>query len=96
MPGASRLYIQGGRYNEIKASRERIEESEMDGKHRGRERDVCDDDQGKLWYKVKGREVIGGNGSYQLREPPVAYKSILGYENGGLRLENTDFWEDNL
>jgi putative transposase len=50
----------------------------------------------KLGYKVKGREVIGGNGSYQLREPPAAYKGILGYENGGLRVENTYFWEDNL
>jgi putative transposase len=50
----------------------------------------------KLGYKVKGREVIGGNGSYQLREPPAAYKGILGYENGGLRLENIYFWGENL
>jgi hypothetical protein len=28
------------------------------------------------------REVIGGDGSYELREYPVHYKKIFGYENG--------------
>ena len=49
----------------------------------------------KLGFKAKGREAIGGNGSYQLREPPAAYRGILGHENEGLRLENTYFWGDN-
>jgi hypothetical protein len=43
----------------------------------------------KLGVKVKGREVIGWDGSYELREAPPSYKGILGHENKGLRLENT-------
>jgi len=50
----------------------------------------------KLGVKVKGREVIVGDGSYVLRESPEAYVGILGHENEGLRLENTYFWDDNL
>jgi hypothetical protein len=46
----------------------------------------------KLGVAVKGREVIGGDGSYELRESPLAYKGILGHENDGLSLENTYFW----
>jgi putative transposase len=50
----------------------------------------------KLGYKVKGREVIGGNGSYQLREPPAAYKGNSGLENEALRLQNEHFWKDSV
>jgi putative transposase len=50
----------------------------------------------KLGVKVKGREVIGGGDSYELRESPVAYEAILRPENGGLRHQNTYFWDDNL
>jgi putative transposase len=49
----------------------------------------------KLGVKGKGREVIGGDGSYELRESPVPYKAILGHGNGGLRLQNEYFWNDN-
>jgi REP element-mobilizing transposase RayT len=49
----------------------------------------------KLGVKGKGREVIGADGSYELRESPAPYRGILGYENEGLRLENTYFWDDN-
>jgi putative transposase len=49
----------------------------------------------KLGVKVKGREVIGGDGSYELRESPAPYKAILGHENNVLRFENTYFWDDN-
>jgi REP element-mobilizing transposase RayT len=48
----------------------------------------------KLGFKAKGREVIGGEGSYELRESPAAYKAILGPENGGLRHQNTYFWNE--
>jgi len=44
-----------------------------------------------LGGRAKGREVIGGDGSYELRESSAAYRGILGYENDGLRLENTYF-----
>jgi hypothetical protein len=49
----------------------------------------------KLGVKGKGREVIGADGSYELRESPVPYRGILGHENEGLRLENTYFGDDN-
>jgi putative transposase len=49
----------------------------------------------KLEIKAKGREVVGEDGSYELRESPAAYKGILGHENEALRLENTYFWDDN-
>jgi len=45
----------------------------------------------KLGVKVKGREVIGWDGSHELRESPAAYKSILGHENDVLRLETSYF-----
>jgi len=48
-----------------------------------------------LGVKGKGREVIGGEGVYELRESPGLYKGILGHENGGLRPKNTYFWDDN-
>jgi len=48
----------------------------------------------KLGFKAKGREVIGVNGSYELRESPAPYKGVLGYENAVLRHQNEYFWED--
>jgi hypothetical protein len=47
-------------------------------------------------HKVKGREVIGADGSYVLRESPAAYEGILGHEKEGLRLENALFWDDDF
>ena len=49
----------------------------------------------KLGFKAKGREVVGGDGGYVLREPPAPYNSILGDENEALRPENAYFWDDN-
>jgi hypothetical protein len=49
----------------------------------------------KLGIKAKGREVVGGDGSYALRESPAPY-SILGYENDMLRPENAYFWDHSL
>ena len=37
----------------------------------------------KLGIKGKGRDVIGSDGSYELRESPVPYKGILGHESEG-------------
>jgi len=34
----------------------------------------------KLRFKAKGREVIGGDGSYELGESPASYKGILGHK----------------
>ncbi len=42
----------------------------------------------KLGLKAKGREVVGRDGSYELRESPAAYKVIFGHENAVLRLQN--------
>jgi hypothetical protein len=38
--------------------------------------------------------VIGGNGSYELREPRASYGDTLTPKNDLLRLQNTYFWND--
>ena len=50
--------------------------------------------QAKLAVKGHGREVIGADGSYELRESPSPYRTILGQESDGLRLQNGYFWND--
>ena len=49
----------------------------------------------KLGIKAVGREVMGGNGSYELRESEVSYEANFGHENGDLRQENAFFWEES-
>ena len=48
----------------------------------------------QLGIKAKGREVVGGDGSYELREPPAPYNGILGNENAVLKPQNEYPWED--
>lgn len=48
----------------------------------------------RLGFKAKGREVVGRDGSYELRESPAPYEGIFGYENIDLRHQNEYFWED--
>jgi len=43
----------------------------------------------KLGIKAIGREVIGTNGSYELREPETPYNTISGLEIADLSLDNT-------
>jgi len=50
--------------------------------------------QEKLGIKARGRQILGSNGSYQLREPQTAYTGNFGVENGDLRSENTYFSEN--
>jgi len=50
----------------------------------------------RLGFEVKGREVIGGDGSYELRESPAPYEGIFWYENGVLRLQHGYFWNGNV
>ena len=45
----------------------------------------------KLEFRAKGREVIGGDGSYELKESPAPYSGILGHENAVLRPQNEYF-----
>jgi hypothetical protein len=47
----------------------------------------------KLGIKAMGREVMGANGSYELREPETPYKPDFGPENADLRQENTFYWD---
>ncbi len=47
-----------------------------------------------LGVKGEGRAVIGGDGSYELRESPAAYKGIFGHENAVLRPQNEYFWQN--
>jgi putative transposase len=46
----------------------------------------------KLGIKGKGREVIGTNGSYALREAPASYNTAFAHKNQGLKPQNTYFW----
>ena len=48
----------------------------------------------RLGIKAKGRKIIGGSKSYELREPGVPYGGDFTPENGPLRLQNTYFWDD--
>jgi hypothetical protein len=53
---------------------------------------------GAFWedrYHIKaiGREVVGADGVYELREPDVSYNANFAGENSGLRPENTYFWK---
>ena len=50
----------------------------------------------KLGIKAKGREVVGEDGSYVLRESPSPYNSILGHENDVPRPQNAYFWDHKL
>jgi putative transposase len=47
----------------------------------------------KLGIRAVGREVMGANGSYELREPEAGYESNFSTENVGLSEENTFYWD---
>jgi len=47
----------------------------------------------KLGIKAIGREVIGVNGSYELREPETVYEVNFSPENMSLSGENMFFWD---
>ena len=49
----------------------------------------------KLGIKAKGRQVVGEEGGFQLREPAVSYSADFGPQNDVLRLENTYYWNYN-
>ena len=50
--------------------------------------------QEKLGVKAKGRQVLGENGSYQLRDPVASYTGNIASENSDLRFENIYLWEN--
>ena len=50
----------------------------------------------KLGIRAVGREVIGENESYELREPQTSYEANFGHENDDLRQENIYFWDVSL
>ncbi len=50
--------------------------------------------QEKLGIKAKGRQILGSNGSYQLREPQTAYTGNFDLENSDLRSRNSYIWEN--
>jgi hypothetical protein len=48
-----------------------------------------------LDYRAKGKDVIGGNEGYMLREGSAPYKVLFGAENDDIGLEYTYFWGVN-
>jgi putative transposase len=49
----------------------------------------------RLGIKAIGREIVGADGSCELREEEASYRTVFDPENGGLRQENTFFWEES-
>jgi len=49
----------------------------------------------RLGIKAVGREVVGKEGFYELRESEVSYEANFGRENGDLRQENDFFWDES-
>ena len=49
----------------------------------------------RLGIKAVGREVMGDNGSYELREPQVSYQANFDPENGDLSQENAFYWDES-
>jgi REP element-mobilizing transposase RayT len=50
----------------------------------------------RLGIKAVGREIMGGDRSYELRESEVSYEANFQAENGDLRQENTFFWDESI
>ena len=50
----------------------------------------------RLGIRAIGREVVGDDGAFELRESTVAYDSGFAMENGDLRGENAYFWDVSL
>jgi len=53
-----------------------------------------EDTKERLGMKAHAREVIGGDGTYQLREASEPYGYHFDHQNDVLRLENRYFWDD--
>ena len=49
----------------------------------------------RLGIKAVGREIMGKEGVYELRESEVSYEANLNRENGDLRQENAFFWNES-
>ncbi len=49
----------------------------------------------RLGIKAVGREIMGREGVYELRESKVSYEANLSRENGDLRQENAFFWDES-
>ena len=47
----------------------------------------------KLGLKAMWREIVGANGSYELREPTAAYDLVFDAPNGDLKQKNAFFWD---
>ena len=49
----------------------------------------------KLGFKAKGRDVIEGDGGYQLREEAAPYMTLFKPEKDDIDPENAYFWDIN-
>jgi len=52
-----------------------------------------EDTKERLGVKAMGRQVIGGDGNYELRDSGSSYEPDFGHENIGLSPKNTYFWD---
>jgi putative transposase len=46
-----------------------------------------------LGFRAKGRDVIGTDAGYQLRESHASYKALFEAKNEDIGLKNTRFWD---
>jgi len=54
------------------------------------------DTQEKLGIRGIGREVMGANGCFELREPDTPYEALFRPQNADLRQENTYYWDRSV
>ena len=47
----------------------------------------------RLGTKAMWREIVGANGTYELREAEICYEADFGPKKAGLRQENAFFWD---
>ena len=50
----------------------------------------------KLGAKAMWREIVGANGSYELRDPIASYEAEFACKNDSLRQGNLFFWDISL
>ena len=65
----------------------------VDGAYCRWEGEFCKRDERETWGQAMWREVVGVNGTYELRESLTSYGHDFGPKNVDLKSENAFFWD---
>jgi putative transposase len=90
LPGVQETYRQA--IEEALGSKNQVRESKWSESIAVGNRRFAEATKDRLGIKAKGRRVIGGDGSHEVRELPVAYGRDFGPKNGPLSFQNSYFW----